>query len=441
MPLDSGRILEKLPRSNEYRVAYSGGIDSHVLLFLLARIRDQLPGELIAVHVDHGIQQQSGDWEIHCQATCAELGVPFQSIRVEGRARRGESPEAAARAARYRGLAAGLPRDAILLTAQHRDDQAETLLLQLFRGAGVRGLASMPEQMPFGQGRLVRPLLSSSRREIVACARQHRLRWVEDPSNTELHYDRNFVRRELLPQLLGRWPSIAVTLSRAASHQADQLELAAVVATQDYQLCLDRHPLRLKLDQTRLLSAARQRNLLRFWIEHNGYPLPSSAVVERILQETLHSRGDASPLVHWPGAEIRRYRNSLYLMAPLPTHDAAQIIPWEPGAALQLEHAGGELTSSGKPGEGLVVEAPAAELSIRFRQGGERLQPAGRGQHHELKKLLQEWQVPPWERSRIPLIYIGGTLVAVAGLCVADGFLAAADETGRVLHWSRCTTW
>ncbi len=441
MPLDSGRILKKLPRSNEYRVAYSGGIDSHVLLFLLARIRDQLPGELIAVYVDHGIQQQSGDWEIHCRATCAELGVRFQSIRVEGRSRRGESPEAAARAARYRGLAAGLPRDAILLTAQHRDDQAETLLLQLFRGAGVRGLASMPEQMPFGQGRLVRPLLSSSRQEIVACARQHRLHWVEDPSNTELHYDRNFVRRQLLPQLLERWPSIAVTLSRAASHQADQLELAAVVATQDHQLCLDRHPLRLKLDQTRLLSAARQRNLLRFWIEHNGYPLPSSAVVERILQETLHCRSDASPLVHWPGAEIRRYRNSLYLMAPLPSHDAAQIIPWKPDAALQLKHAGGELTSSGKPGEGLIVEASAAELSIRFRQGGERLQPAGRGQRHALKKLLQEWQVPPWERSRIPLIYIGGTLVAVAGLCIADGFLAAADETGRVLHWSRCTTW
>jgi tRNA(Ile)-lysidine synthase len=437
---DGRQILARLPRAPEYQVAYSGGVDSHVLLFILAGVREQLPGELVAVHVNHGIQQASGDWEVHCRAICEQLGVRFRCIQVQGRAGRGESPEAVARAARYRGLAQSLPADAVLLTAQHRDDQAETLLLQLFRGAGVRGLASMPEQMPFGQGQLLRPFLFSSRKEIVACARQHRLCWVVDPANRDLRYDRNFVRHQLLPQLQQRWPAVAHTLSRAAAHQADQVELAAVVAEMDYAHCRGRAGHGLQVDQVRLLSVARQRNLLRFWIEHNGLSLPSRVVIERILEELLESDGVSSPLVHWPDAEVRRYRNCLYAMAPPPAHVVEQIFCWAPEFPLSLENAGGELTASREQGAGLVLP-DVGQITIRFRQGGEQLQPAGRQHHHRLKKLLQEWGVPPWERNRIPLVYVGDTLVAVAGLCVTEGFHAGADETGWLLRWSRRSAW
>ncbi|MGI9321112.1 MAG: tRNA lysidine(34) synthetase TilS, partial [Thiogranum sp.] len=206
-------LLKKLPRAREYWVAFSGGVDSHVLLHLLAEARRQLPGSLAAVHVNHQIQQQSGDWEIHCRSVCEELRVPFHLLRVQGKARAGESPEAAARTARYRALADWLPTDAVLTTAQHRDDQAETLLLQLFRGSGPRGLAAMPENSALGRGRLLRPFLETSRQAIVSYARAHRLRWIEDPSNTDTRYDRNLLRQRIMPELQQQWPGLSKVLA------------------------------------------------------------------------------------------------------------------------------------------------------------------------------------------------------------------------------------
>ena len=197
--------LQKLPPAPQYHVAFSGGVDSHVLLHLLASQRETLPGSLGAVHVNHHIQQHAGDWEVHCRSVCEELDIPCHFLRVDGKARRGESPEAAARTARYRALADWLPADAVLLTGQHRDDQAETLLLQLLRGAGPRGLAAMPVVTELGNGRLVRPLLALRRADILDYAHQHRLRWVEDPSNADTRYDRNLLRHRVMPLLQQHW--------------------------------------------------------------------------------------------------------------------------------------------------------------------------------------------------------------------------------------------
>jgi tRNA(Ile)-lysidine synthase len=219
------------------------------------------------------------------------------------------------------------------------------------------------------------------------------------------------------------------------------MELARVVAEQDYQRCRHQQSCWLRVDEVSMLTVARQRNLLRFWIEDNGLPLPSTVVVERILREALYSSSAAGPLVHWPGGEIRRYRNRLYAMSPLPVQSTEQVFCWQPELPLQLEQAGGELTATRQRGGGLVLPDNRAAATIRFRRGGERLQPAGRGHHHSLKKLLQEWGVPPWERNRIPLVYVDDTLVAVAGFCVAENFRAAAEETGWMLHWSRCAAW
>jgi tRNA(Ile)-lysidine synthase len=403
---------------------------------MLAAQRDALPGSLAAVHVNHHIQQHSGDWEVHCRSVCEELDVPCQFLRVDGKARRGESPEAAARTARYRTLADWLPAEAVLLTAQHQDDQAETLLLQLLRGAGPRGLAAMPVVAGLGNGRLVRPLLDFRRRDILDYAQQHRLCWVEDPSNTDTRYDRNLLRHRVMPELQQHWPGLSKVLARAAAHQADQLELADTLAAQDCTSC--RCPdASLSISGLRVLSPARQRNLIRFQIAEQGLPMPSQAVLDRILEEVLDSREDARPLVHWPGAEVRRFHDRLFMMAPLPVQDIASCYAWDFRDPLVLEHAGGVLSVNSVTGKGLRIPANTGDVQVRFRQGGECLQPAGRGHHHRLKKLFQEWRVPDWERERVPLVYQGEQLVAVAGLCVCEGFQTGVNEQGLGLRWSR----
>ena len=434
--LRPARVLKQLPRAPHYHVAFSGGVDSHVLLHLLAEQRGVLPGRLAAVHVNHHIHQRSGDWEIHCRSVCEELDIPCRFLRVDGKARRGESPEAAARTARYRALADWLPADAVLLAAQHQDDQAETLLLQLLRGAGPRGLAAMPVVASLGNGRLVRPLLDFRRRDILEYAHQHQLRWVEDPSNTDTRYDRNLLRHRVMPELQQHWPGLSKVLARAAAHQADQLELANALAVQDCASCRCADA-SLSLSELRALSPARQRNLIRFQVAALGLPLPSQAVLARILEEVMTSREDARPCVHWPGAEVRRFHDRLCIMAPLPVQDPAGRYAWDLRDPLVLEHAGGVLSVNHVAGKGLRMPANTGDIQVRFRQGGERLQPAGRAHHHRLKKLFQEWRVPDWERERVPLVYQGEQLVAVAGLCVCEGFQTGVNERGLGLHWSR----
>ncbi len=403
----------------------------------MAARRARLPGPLAAVHVNHQLQQQAGDWEMHCRAVCEELGVEFQALRVVAHPRAGASPEAAARAARYQGLAEWLAPDAVLLTAQHLDDQAETLLLQLFRGAGPRGLAAMPERAPLGNGWLLRPLLPVRRAEIQAYAEGHRLRWVDDPSNTDLRYDRNLLRQRLMPELQQRWPGVAAVLARAAAHQADQLELADTLAALDLSDCSPGEARSLSVNPLADLSPARQRNLIRYWIARRRLPLPPRVVVERIRAEMLASRADARPLVHWPGAEVRRFRDRLWAMAPLPAHDVASCERWDLHEPLRLEAAGGLLWAQPVRGAGLRVPDPACRIEVRFRRGGERLRPAGHAHHRKLKTLFQEWGVPGWERGRVPLVYMDDELAAVAGFAVSEGFQAGPEQPGVLLHWSR----
>jgi tRNA(Ile)-lysidine synthase len=427
--------LADLPEATAYCVAYSGGVDSHVLLHILASHRETLSAPLSAIHIDHQIQSQSGDWALHCKAVCEELQMPFSVLHVNGRARPGESPEAAARTARYRALAEWLPAGAALLTAQHQDDQAETLLLQLFRGAGPRGLAAMPGVTPLGQGHLLRPFLDYRQADILDYARAHGLRWVEDPTNTDTRYDRNLLRQRLLPQLREHWPGLTQVLARAASLQADQAELAAVLAAQDLTTCLDAEQMNcLSATRLRSLSAARQRNVLRHWIETSGFKLPSLDVLKRVEREVLPAREDATPLVHWTGTELRRYRQTLYVMAPLETADVSIRLPWDGMQALNI--ADGTLSSKQVTGTGLRIDKNA-KLEIGFRQGGEVVQPAGRAGHHTLKKLFQEWSIPDWERSRIPLVYQDNEIIAVAGQCICEGHAVAENEPGRQLIWSR----
>ncbi len=428
-------LLRRLVQATHYAVAYSGGVDSHVLLHALCAQTAERGARLTAVHVNHGLHAHAADWARHCAEVCRQLGVPLQVLRVDAGARPGESPEAAARRARYRALAEWLPKEAVLLSGQHRDDQAETVLLQLFRGAGARGLAAMPAIAPLGAGRLARPLLGCSRAEILAYARRHRLQWIEDPSNADIRYDRNLLRQQLLPAIRQRWRGVDKALVRAARLQADQAELATVLAGLDLAHCeIEGQPDQLRAPALQSLARARQRNLLRHWIEANQLPLPAEAIIDQIIDSLLEARPDAGPVVHWSGAEVRRYRQRLYIMPPLPRWDPGLRLPWDPRQPLALPAAGGTLRAAYVSGQGL--RAPAhTQLQVGFRQGGETLQPAGRAGHHSLKKLFQEWRVPPWRRTRVPLVFYGNALAAVAGYCICEDFLTNGDERGFELFW------
>ncbi len=393
-----------------WTVAFSGGLDSTVLLHLLAGLaqRQQLP-PLRAIHIQHGLQAAAEAWPAHCQRVCAALKVPLLLREVQVPA--GASLEQAARDARYAAFVAMLGTDELLLTAQHRDDQAETLLFRLLRGAGARGLAAMPASRALGAGQLVRPLLDVSRAELDAYARANGLDWVEDPSNQDERFSRNFLRRQVLPLLTQRWPQAVTSMARSAAHLSEaqalldelaQADLAALdVPSRFTWLALPSLPLAPLL----ALSAARQRNLLRYWLA----PLTR-------LPDSDHWAGwaslataavDAAPIWRLASGELRRADGRLWWLTgawlqALPSIDR----PLPVDSPMQLP-ANGSVR--------LLGQAPEGLLRVRYRQGGEMLHLPGRG-HRDLKRLLNEAGVPGFLRGRLPLLYRGEQLLAVANL-------------------------
>lgn len=417
-----------------YLVAFSGGLDSTVLLHALAASAPQHGVGLVAVHVNHGLQADADKWAQHCRAAAAAMGVEFVAVRVTVDMASGQGLEAAAREARYQALRSVMQAGDWLLSAHHQDDQAETLLLNLLRGAGPAGLAGIGDIQPFGAGWLARPLLLFSRSDLQTYADALDLRWIDDPSNTDQALDRNFLRHEILPRLEARWPEASRCLRRSSGLASDAAllldDLAAIdaVAICDEGDCHDR----LHIDALNALPSARQRNVLRFVIRQLGLPTPSAAQLQQVLATLLTARADAEPLVRWSGVEIRRYRNQLYI---LPAELAAKAA--DPGDIagrdyLRLEHGLGELRFEAGAAEGLAEALVARGLELRFRHGGEEFRPAGQSHTKKLKKLLQEAGIVPWMRDRIPLLYSDGELVAVADLWLAAG---AASKPGIAIHW------
>ncbi|MDY6978260.1 MAG: tRNA lysidine(34) synthetase TilS [Pseudomonadota bacterium] len=429
--------LTQMPAASRYRVAYSGGCDSHVLLQALAGLREQLAAPLEAIHINHRLSDQADDWAEHCRRICAALELPLAEVTVHAHPRLGESPEAAAREARYNAWRELLQAGEGLLLAQHQDDQAETLLLQLLRGSGPKGLAAMPPVIDFAAGWLGRPLLGQSRAALRRYAREQGLEWIEDPSNFDTDLDRNYLRHELLPVLQARWPSASLTLSRAARHQAEAGQLLEELAAQDYILCQSEHAECLRLAPLQALSPARQRNLLRYWLASvRQLPLPDSTHLNRILDEVLYAAPDAQPQVAWTGAQVRRYASELYALSTRPAPDCGDAgwHDWDPLRQPRLTLAGRVLEAEPAVGQGLSRQQVEAHgLQVGFRQGGEWCRPAGRGHRHELKKLLQEWRVPPWQRAEIPLIRIDEEIAQVVDYCLCEPYIAAEDEPGLLI--------
>jgi tRNA(Ile)-lysidine synthase len=418
------RFLQTLPPAGRYLVAYSGGLDSHVLLHAL----NALGVNLAAVHVHHGLSPNADLWSEHCLAVCKELDVPCRVSRVQVTAA-GSGLEAAARSARYAALEQALGEGEMLLTAHHQDDQAETLLLMLLRGAGVAGLAAMPPLRRCAAGWLARPLLDLPRDALRHYAQTQGLSWVDDESNFDTSLDRNHLRHDLLPRLRQRWPAASRAMARSAAHLAEAKELLEELAAADLARSGGSRPGTLSVAALGQLTPARRRNLLRYWVRGQGLPLPDSVHLRRIEQEILPARPDAEPHVAWPGAEVRRYRDDLHALWPLAPLPAAEL-PWTADAPLALSD-GRILVAVPAAGLGLsAARCAGARITVRFRAGGERCAPVGRGHSHELKKLFQEAGVPPWERERVPLLFVDGVLAQVLGYWICEPFAAAAGEAG-----------
>lgn len=395
-------------------IAYSGGVDSHVLLHKSVR---EKKADLLAVHIHHGLHPDADQWLEHCRLICEDLDVPYLPIHVKMDLT-GKSLEAAARKARYDALQSIMNAEDELMTAHHQDDQAETVLLQLFRGAGIKGLSVMPSISRFGKGYLVRPLLTWSRKEILAYAKRARLEWIEDPTNDDQRLDRNFLRQTIFPLLRQHWPAITDVLCRTARHCAEADRLLLKQGQEDYRQELSSlSPLnipdffesgivaRLRLQHLLSLSADRQRNALRAWFQDVQVLMPSESQLEHILSNVLASRSDAQPLLIWDHYQLRRFQGELYLCKDQPI-DLSQVPLKE---LLKMVPA-------------TLWENRIEQLNIRFRQGGERFHPAGRTHSQTLKKLFQEWKIPPWLRDHIPLLYWNGHLMAVPGYAYAADF-------------------
>ena len=434
----SQSIQLDLPQdTNRFVIAYSGGMDSHVLLHAVTHWqRSQENTSLLAVHIDHGLQSKSGEWSAHCARACAELGVEFLSIRVNAMAGSGESPEAAARNARYEALAEVVKEGDCLLTAHHQDDQAETLLLQLLRGGGPRGLAGMPYCNRFSNGQHCRPLLKVTRADLEQYARDHDLKWIQDESNFDTGFDRNFLRHEVMPVLKQRWPAMSQTLARVASHSAEASHLLDVLAGIDLDFVESDG--KLVVSRLLLLDDDRKRNVVRFWLRRKAMPLPDTSHLERILEDVLLAGEDRNPCVAWFGAEIRRYRDHIHAMTPLVVPDNNFSTEWDMGSPLVLPGGLGTLMAVKTSGQGLKDEL-CRRLGIRvgFRKGGERIHPVGRNHTHDVKKLFQEQGVPPWERDSLPFIFMGNDLAQVPGLWIHQDFIASGDENGIVIEWKK----
>ena len=406
-------------------LAYSGGVDSQVLLHLLHLTKLQVT----AVYIDHGLQAVSTEWAKHCAHQCQQFDVPFQIISVDALPKKGEGPEAAARMARYAAFKTLIKDDMCLLTAQHQDDQSETVLLQLLRGAGAAGLSAMPELSEFSAGWHFRPLIGDTQESILQYAEQHNLSWVDDPTNQQQDYYRNYLRHTVIPEIKQRWPSLDKTLSVFAQQQAENAELLTVLGDMDLQTVLIEEDC-LEIALLKKFDDARLRNLLRCWVKRLEYNMPSRAVLLQIVQQLQGESHDTHSLVSWAGVEVRRFRDRLFLLKTL-QHDPGQMFELIPNQPLLISSI--EKTLAIKESVvnentyQLSKEILSLPLSIKFRQGGELLKPAGRSGSHTLKSLFQEAAIPSWQRDRIPLLYAGDELVAIVGYWIADKFAVKGE--------------
>ena len=415
----------------------SGGVDSATLLAVLAELAPTLRFSLRAVHVNHGISPNAARWADFCADLCRKSRIPLQVETVDVSPYRSLGLEGAARHAR-REVFARIDADFVVL-AQHQDDQAETLMLRLLRGTGLSGLSGMSRLKVFSaaRARVLRPLLGISRAEIESYARERNLGWVDDESNADTARRRNFLRHEVFPLIEKRFPAARAAVARAADHLSEARELLAEMAQSDLDACGSGDGT-LDIPSLLRLGAARAKNLIRFWCEARGILPPTAAQLGELLRQLAQSGADARVSLTSSRWRFLRHRSKLYLLRAGETVKSDFRQEWTGENALPLLALGGVMRFRPEEGRGLsLAKLQQAPVTVRLRQGGERLRPDPGRPRRTLKNLLRERGIPPWFRDRLPLVFCGDELVSVPGVGDAVEYRAAPGERGLMVSWER----
>jgi len=366
-------------------VALSGGIDSVVLLHFLSK---HYPGKVRAIHINHNLSDYCHQWQSFCKNLCQKADINFKSIDIF--IENTSNIEEISRKKRYLSLTSELKSGEILCTGHHQDDQAETLLLQLFRGSGVAGLSAMPKNKTIHGSQLYRPLLTISRQQITDYAIENHLDWVEDDSNKNINFRRNLLRLEFLPKLSAVFTSLTKNIARSAKHQAEALKLMhdlAILDIANHNLIIED-----KLQVTPLVELPKRRmvNVIRHYISQHELLSPSDKVLQEIIT-LIHAKADAKSIVSWHHYQVRRYHNELYFFDE-------------------------NYTNSTRPCRYYDSLKDLPNFEVRFRQDGQRIKLKGKQHSQSLKKILQEANIPPWERDHLRMYYIDGKLRAMENL-------------------------
>ena len=419
---------------NKFCIAFSGGMDSTVLLHVMKNIIDE-KSQIRAIHINHNIVDNSKVWTKTCKSICKNFGIDIEIISLEV-THKGYGLEAAARDERYEKLKEKLYENEYLLTAHHEEDQMETVFLRMARGTGLDGLQGINEKYSFGEGIIFRPMLEVSKTSVMDYAKEHQLKWVEDSSNQDTHFDRNFLRKKIIPQFRERWPSIASSVSRLSQLSAQNIKILNQIAEEDIGPIANMNelPLAKLLDK----SFERANNMLRYIILANGMSIPSMKTLQDGLKEMLDPETDKS-VIAWKDYCIRKYKNHLYFLSnsDLEPNKVDVRIPWEIGKTVNLGENIGTIEATFIHGDGLSIEKCKNKLTISYRQGGELIKPIGHRINKSLKNLFQENQILPWMRDKIPLIYYQDELVSVADLWFNQNYVASQNEAGFVVNWHK----
>tara|TARA_Y100001956_G_C4125402_1_gene189775 strand:- start:2120 stop:3433 length:1314 start_codon:yes stop_codon:yes gene_type:complete len=419
-------IEDYLLPSSRIVLAFSGGVDSRVLLSLLAQYQQQTGRECLTVHVHHGLSINADNWAERCKSWAFESGIPFVKEQVQLDLK-GQSIEACAREARYQALSHHVQEGDILITGQHADDQLETFLLALKRGSGPKGLAAMAESKPFSQGQLVRPLLQARRYDIESYAHQHGLSWVEDESNQDIRFDRNYIRHQVSPVLEQRWPHFSQALHRSAQLCAEQEQLLDELLSDKFSQVLNSDN-SLSIEGMSELSSLTRARLIRMWFANMQLRMPSREHLEQIWTQVALAKHDANPEINLAPVQVRRFNQKLYLVP-----EQQDISQWksqiELGNRVELPDQLGHLILRSSSDGGLSLSAlAAAPLAVIFNPEGLVAHPAQRGHSRKLKKLFQEYQIPSWQRRRMPILMCGEQVAAIADLFIDHQFIGQDCE-------------
>jgi len=430
-------LASQIGDKRRFCIAFSGGLDSTVLLAALVQLRAASYPDLSlrAIHVHHGLSEFADRWVAHAQAFCQQLQVPLQVIYVSLDARQ-EGIEAAARAARYQAFADHVACGEILLTAQHLDDQCETFLLALKRGSGPAGLSAMAAHSQRKGYPLLRPFLPVSRQQLEQFATDSGLQWIEDDSNQNPRFDRNFLRLNVLPVVNERWPHFSQAVSRSAALCAEQESLLDELLGESLQILTDGNG-SLNISAMTSMSVQRRQALLRRWLAEQGVRMPSRDQLQRIWDEVALSRADAAPQLQLNHLSVRRFRQRLYVLPPMVSLQHI-ILPWDTRSALVLPDGLGHVKMREAPVKSAENMRPPRDderVSVRFQAKG-MIEKAGRQHARQSKKLWQELNVPPWQRERIPLIYYNEQLMAAPGLFITRQAVADAGMPEWQVVWS-----